>query len=47
MAHFEHIFLNRALANLDSQLQQLAADAFCSPQLVFTGHLLDQLDGFW
>jgi hypothetical protein len=34
MAHFEHIFLNRALAHLDPQLQKLAADAFRTPQSV-------------
>jgi len=32
----EHIFLNCALDNIDLQLQQLAAGAFCSPQSVFT-----------
>ena len=42
-----HVLLDRALADLDAQLQQFSADAFCTPQKVIPGHLLDELDGFW
>ena len=42
-----HVLLDRAFADLDPQLQQFSADAFCTPQKVIPGHLLDELDGFW
>lgn len=42
-----HVLLDRALADLDPQLEQFSADAFCAPQKVISGYLLDELDGFW
>lgn len=43
---FGQILLNRPLADLDPQLKQLALDSFRAPQMVFPGHLPDQIDCF-
>src|SRR5688572_22924490 len=38
--------LNRALRHIEPQLQQLATNAFCSPEAVLARHTLNQLDDF-
>ena len=43
-ARFEnppHVFLDCALRHADLQLEQLAANALCSPESILRGHLLD------
>lgn len=39
-----HLLLDRTLADHDPQLQQLSANAFCTPQQVVPAYLLDELD---
>ena len=40
-----HVLLDRALADLDAELEQLAADALRAPQTVTLGHIACQLYG--
>ncbi len=40
-----HVALNRALGDLDADLEQFAADALGTPETVVRCHLLDQADG--
>src|SRR5258708_37963185 len=43
-ANFPHVFLNRAFAHANTQLEQLASDALRSPEPIVPCHLLDQCD---
>jgi hypothetical protein len=40
-----HVLLDRALADLDAELEQLAADALRAPQTITLGHIAYQVDG--
>jgi hypothetical protein len=40
------MLLDCALANLDPQFQELATDAFRTPQSIFLDHFPDQINGF-
>ena len=42
-----HVLLDRALADLDAELEQLSLDALGSPETASAGHLANQLDGFF
>ena len=44
-AYSAHVPLNRALADLDTELQELASDALGTPEILGS-HLLDEIDGF-
>jgi hypothetical protein len=41
-----HVLLNRALRHMDSQLQQLASDAFNTAPQIPARHALKQRNGF-
>jgi hypothetical protein len=41
-AHLSHVFLDRACADAQTQLEQFAPDPFRSPQAVVPSHVLDQ-----
>ena len=45
-ALLRYIALHRPFADLDAQLEQLAANALHAPQMVLTRHLLNKVDGF-
>ena len=44
LAQFGDILLNGAFADLDTQLEQFASNAFCAPGMVVLGHLFDETD---
>src|SRR5258707_3589885 len=41
------IFLDRAFAHANTQLEQLTSDALSSPEAIVACHLLDQCNRFW
>ena len=41
------IFLDRAFAHANTQLEQLTSDALSSPESIVACHLLDQCNRFW
>ena len=41
-----HVLLDRALAHLDAELEQLSLDALGSPETASAGHVANQVDGF-
>ena len=41
-----HVLLDRALADLDAELEQLSLDALGSPETASTGHVANEVDGF-
>ena len=47
LAYLGHVLLDGAFADFDPQFEQFSTDAFCTPQEILPGYLLDQLDGFW
>src|SRR6266700_2491262 len=46
-ANVPHVFLDRAFAHANTQLEQLAFDALRSPEPIVPCHLLDQCDRLW
>jgi hypothetical protein len=41
-----HVLLDRTLADLDAELEQLSLDALGSPQTASAGHVANEVDGF-
>lgn len=41
-ARLAHILLDGAFGDVDAELEQLAADAFCAPKAILSGHAADQ-----
>jgi hypothetical protein len=42
-----HVFLDRAFAHVQTQLEQLASGALLSPKSIIARHLSDQCDRLW
>src|SRR6516165_2725917 len=46
LATAHHVFAHAALPNVDSELEQLTVDAWCTPSGVFATHPADQIADF-